>query len=152
MKCWVCSRQARGFGHMDGRFKVADPRRYPLDWAFCSLRCQDTFHKVYGNRLDATQRDKEVVMVDPTELEVASMRQCLKAFGEVAGDIGFDKPLGGYSEKEALRVIEAIVTCYTDAMVVAHEATKFPPMQGVKETVSDPFADLTDDLPWETKP
>jgi hypothetical protein len=136
---------------MDGRFKVADPRRYPLDWVFCSLRCQDTFHNVYGNRVDATQRGKEVAMVDPTELEVASLRQCLKAFGEVAGEIGFDKPLGGYSEREALRVIDAIVTRYTDAMVGAHEASKFPPMQGMKETVDDPFADLNDDLPWETK-
>lgn len=150
MKCWVCSRQARGFGHSDGRFKVADPRRYPLDWVFCSRRCQDTFHKLYGNWVDATEHGKEVVMIDPSEMEIASMRQCLKAFGEAAGEIGFDRPLGAYSEKEALRVIEAIVTCYTDAMVDAHEATKFPPMRGMKEVVGDPFADLKDDLPWET--
>ena len=43
-KCWVCKRQARGFGHSDGRFKIAEPRRYPLDWEFCSRRCQDIFH------------------------------------------------------------------------------------------------------------
>jgi len=152
MKCWVCKRQARGFGHLDGRFKIADPRRYPLDWVFCSRRCQDAFHKLYGNWVDAKQYGKEVVMIDPSEMEIASMRQCLKAFGEAAGEIGFEKPLGTYSEKEALRVIEAIVTCYTDAMVGAHEATKFPPMQGMKEIVSDPFADLENDLPWETKP
>ncbi len=149
MKCWVCSRQARGFGHSDGRFKVADPRRSPLDWVFCSRRCQDTFHKLYGNWVDATEHGKEVVMIDPSEMELASMRQCLKAFGEDAGAIGFEKPLGAYSEKEALRVIEAIVTCYTDAMAGAHEASKFPPMQGMKEVVDDPFADLKDDLPWE---
>ena len=150
MKCWVCSRQARGFGHSDGRFKVADPRRYPLDWVFCSRRCQDTFHKLYGNWVDATEHGKEVVMIDPSEMEIASMRQCLKAFGEAAGEIGFEKPLGAYSEKEALRVIEAIVTCYTDAMVDGHEATTCPPMRGMKEVVGDPFADLKDDLPWET--
>ena len=90
-------------------------------------------------------------MIDPSEMEIASMRQCHKAFGEAAGEIGFDKPLGTYSEKEALRVIEAIVTCYTDAMVNAHEATKYPPIKGIKEIVSDPFADLENDLPWETK-
>jgi hypothetical protein len=152
MKCWVCKRQARGFGHMDGRFKAADPRRYPLDWVFCSRRCQDAFHKLYGNWANAQQRGKEIVMIDPSEMEIAALRQCLKTFGETAGEIGFDKPLGVYSEAEALRVIEAIVSCYTDAMVVAHEASKFPPMQGMKEAVSDPFADLTDDLPWETTP
>ncbi len=152
MKCWVCSRQARGFGHSDGRFKVADPRRYPLDWVFCSRRCQDTFRKLYGHWGDATERGKEIVMIDPSEMELASMRQCLKAFGAAAGEIGFEKPLGAYSEKEALRVIESIVTCYTDAMVDAHEATKFPPLRGMKGVVGDPFADLKDDLPWETTP
>ena len=39
MKCWICKRQARGYGHFDGRFKTADPRqslrtlieaRYPI--------------------------------------------------------------------------------------------------------------------------
>lgn len=151
MKCWLCKRQARGVGHPDGRFKVADPRRYPLDWVFCSRLCQDAFHKFYGNWVDAKQYGKEVAMIDPSEMEIASMRQCLKAFGEAAGEIGFEMPLGAYSEKDALRVIDAIVTCYTDAMVGAHEATNFPPMQGMKEMVSDPFTDLKDDLPWETK-
>ena len=28
MKCWVCKRQARGYGHTDGRFKTGDARRY----------------------------------------------------------------------------------------------------------------------------
>ena len=149
MKCWVCKRQARGLGHLDGRFKIADPRRYPLDWVFCSRRCQDAFHKLYGNWADAKQFGREVPMIDPSDLEIVSMRKCLKAFGEAAGEIGFDKPLGAYSETEALRVIDAIVTCYTDAMVVAHEASKYPPMRGINAPVSDPFADLADDLPWE---
>lgn len=151
-KCWVCSRQARGLGHMDGRFKIADPRRYPLDWVFCSRRCQDAFHKLYENWVDAKGYDKEVAVIDPSDLEVAAMKACLKAFGEAAGEIGFEKPLGAYSEKEALRVIEAIVTCYTAAMVDAHEASKFPPIRGLAETVNNPFADLEDDLPWETRP
>jgi hypothetical protein len=149
MKCWVCKRQARGFGHMDDRFKIADPRRYPLDWVFCSRRCQNAFHKLYDNWADAMRFGREVAMIDPSDLEIASMRKCLKAFGEAAGGIGFEKPLGAYSEAEALRVIDAIVTCYTDAMVVAHEASKYPPMRGINAPVSDPFADLADDLPWE---
>lgn len=159
MKCWVCKRQARGLGHTDNRHGVADPRRYPIDWAFCSRRCQDAFHTLYGNwrrakdgRIDKT----EVAMIDPTDVERAAMRQCLKAFGEVAGEIGFTKPLGDYSEAEALRVIEAIVTCWTEAMVAHHETTKFPPVRGLPPTPdpmttssADPFADLEDDLPWD---
>jgi hypothetical protein len=161
VKCWVCKRQARGYGHSDGRFKTIDPRRHVMDWVFCSRCCQDTFHALYGNWLRVKQGyvDKtEVAMIDPSDVELAAMRKCLKAFGEAAGEIGFDKPLGDYAEGEALRVIDAIVTCYTEAMVEHHEASKYPPVRGMPTTPdpmspdANPFADLEDDLPWETKP
>ena len=79
---------------------MGDPRRYPLDWVFCSRRCQDAFHLMYGNweRVQKGYLDKtEVAMINPSDVERAAMRQCLKAFGGVAGEIGFDKPLGDYS-------------------------------------------------------
>lgn len=154
-KCWVCKRQARGFGYSDNQHRVGNPRRYPVDWVFCSRRCQDAFHALYGNWLrvkDGGKDIREVIMIDPSDVELAAMRSCLKAFGEAAGAIGFTKPLGDYSEAEALRVIDAIVTCYTDAMVVHHETTKFPPVRGMAPTpdpLASPFADLEDDLPWE---
>lgn len=94
-------------------------------------------------------------MIDPSDVELAAMRKCLKAFGEVAGEIGFTKPLGDYSEAEALGVIDAIVTCYTEAMVEHHEATKYPPVRGMPPTpdpMAPPFADMENDLPWEAKP
>ncbi len=158
MKCWVCTRQARGFGHTDNQHGVGNPRRYPIDWVFCSQRCQNVFHAMYGNWLKAKDepgKRREVVMIDPSDIEIASMKKCLKAFGEAAGEIGFTKPLGDYSEAEALRVIDAIVTRYTEAMVEHHEATKFPPVRGMPPTpdpLANPFADLEDDLPWETTP
>ncbi len=94
-------------------------------------------------------------MVDVTPLEMAAMRQCLKFFGEAASAIGFDKPLGAYSEEQALSVINAIVTAYVEEMAVQHQQSKYPPvrMPAVKP-ISDPmnpFADLKDDLPWEEK-
>ena len=158
MKCWVCKRQARGYGHLDGRFKPGDPRHYVLDWVFCSRRCQDIFHQMYGNwqrakegRIDRT----EVAMIDPSDVERGAMRQCLKAFGEAAGEIGFAKPLGDYTEAEALRVIDAIVTCYTGAMAAHNEATKFPPVRGLPPTpdplspdTANPFVDFDDDIPF----
>ncbi len=152
MKCWVCSRQARGLGHSDGRFRIADPRRYPLDWVFCSRRCQDIFHKLYNIRVDAIRSDREVQMIDPSDAEMAAMKKCLKAFGAAAGEIGFGKPLGEYSEKEALRVIDAIVSCYSDAMIAHHETSLHAPVRGMTDAVRDPFADLKDDLPWEERP
>ena len=154
MKCWVCTRQARGYGHTDNRHGIGHPARYPIDWVFCSRRCQDAFHALYGNWTrvkDGIKHKKEVPMIDPSDIELGAMRKCLKSFGEAAGDIGFDKPLGHYSESEALQVIDAIVTGYTEAMVEHHEATKFPPVRGMAPTpdpMANPFADLEDDLPW----
>jgi hypothetical protein len=51
-------------------------------------------------------------------------------------------------------VIDAIVTCYTEAMVVHHEAEQIPTRAGHAAypdplSLASPFADLEDDLPWE---
>ena len=167
MKCWVCSRQARGFGHTEIRHRVGDPRRYPIDWVFCSRRCQEAFHKCYGSWTQALDQGAtpEAAMVDVTPLEKAAMRACLKPFGEAANAIGFDKPLGAYSEGEALSVIDAIVTGYVQEMAAQHERSKYPAVRMPGKTPIDdpyrdsvpplqenPFADMVDDLPWETKP
>ena len=156
MKCWICTREARGFGITDTRHGIGDARRYPIDWVFCSKRCQDAFHLFYVMRIEAERLDQELPMIDATQFEQAAIRSALKAFGEAAGEIGFTKPLGDYSEAQALQVIEAIVTGYTQAMVVHHEATKFPPVRGLPHTPdpmavnsANPFSDMEDDLPWE---
>ena len=158
MKCWICTREARGFGITDTRHGIGDARRYPIDWVFCSKRCQDAFHLFYVMRIEAERLDQELPMIDATQFEQAAIRSALKAFGEAAGEIGFTKPLGDYSEAQALQVIEAVVTGYTQAMVAHHEATKFPPVRGLPHTLDpmvvdsvNPFADMEDDLPWETK-
>jgi len=167
VKCWVCSRQARGSGHSDNRFPIGDLRRYPIDWVFCSRRCQDAFHKCYGNWALALDRDipAEAAMVDVTPLENAAMRMCLKPFGDAASAIGFDKPLGAYSEAQALSVIDAIVTGYVAEMAAQHERTKYPAVRmpgstpvddpfrdSIPPLMENPFADMEDDQPWETKP
>ena len=81
-KCWVCSRQARGLGHTDNRHPIGDAKRYPLDWVFCSRRCQDIFHQMYGRWVDAQKFGQEVEMIDATDIERSAMRSCLRAFGE----------------------------------------------------------------------
>ncbi|MGC5809538.1 DUF6511 domain-containing protein [Ralstonia pseudosolanacearum] len=152
MKCWVCKRQARGFTHADTRHGVGNPRRFVPNWVFCSRRCQDAFHALYGNWRQAIEgQHREVSMLDASDVERAAMRTCLKAFGRVAEEIGFTKPLAAYTEAEALRVIDAIVTRYTEAMVEHHENTRMPPVRGgaaAKATARDPFAEL-EELPWE---
>jgi hypothetical protein len=171
MKCWVCSRQARGYGHTEIRHRVGDPRRYPVDWVFCSQRCQTAFHQCYGSWARALDHDipPEAAVVDATPLERGAMRLCLKFFGEAAATIGFDKPLGAYSEAEALSVIDAIVTAYVDEIAAQHERSKYPPVRMPGHTPIDdpirrpaaeeappleenPFGDMKDDLPWETTP
>ena len=166
MKCWICSRQSRGLRHADLRHRPSDPRHYPSDWVFCSRRCQDAFHLLYGNWTRAAQSDLPMgtTMVDATPLEQAAMRLCLKFFGEAASAIGFDKPLGAYTEAQALSVIEAIVSAYVEEMAAHHERSKYPPVRLIgAKAVSDPIrelvpaitssslADMKDDLPWEAK-
>ena len=68
-------------------------------------------------------------MIDPTDAELAAMQQCLKPLGEVAGEIGMDRPLSSYTQQEALRLINAVVTTYVEAMVLEHERSKYPPVR-----------------------
>ncbi|MGF2525874.1 DUF6511 domain-containing protein [Ralstonia pseudosolanacearum] len=155
MQCWVCRQQARGHRHSDLRFRVGDPRRHPPDWAFCSRRCQDAFHAMYGawRKTEPPLSEsltREAHMPETTAQQRAAMRRCLRPFGQVAGEIGFDKPLAHYAEEEALRVIGAIVSAYTEAM-----APNAPRAQaasvGQRRSVglsADAFADLEDDIPW----
>lgn len=93
-------------------------------------------------------------MIDATKYEQEAMRGCLKAFGSAASEIGFTKPLGDYSEAEALQVCDAIVTCFVDAMANRYGSAgfNFPPVRGLGEVVTDPFGDLKSDLPWEEAP
>lgn len=130
MKCWVCFRQARGYGHVDVRFKVGHPLRYPIDWVFCSQRCQACFHRLYVAGVRSLERDgrlpTEDGVIDPSDAELAAMQQCLKPLGEAAGAIGMDRPLASYTEHEALRLINAVVTTYVEAMVQEHERSKLP--------------------------
>ena len=135
MKCWVCTRQARGFVHADIRFLVGRAARYPVDWVFCSMRCQRCFHKLYEasvrllNRGDVRISVKEGDVIDPSEAEMVAMRRCLKPLGEAANEVGMDRALSTYSQEEALLLINAVVTTYVEAMVQAHEASKYPPLR-----------------------
>ncbi len=92
-------------------------------------------------------------MIDATPLERDAMRRCLRHFGGAAGEIGFDKPLGEYSEPEALKVIEAIVSSYVESMALAHQNLRHSPIRQAGQLLqpcADPFAEMDSDRPWET--
>ncbi|MGA4049099.1 DUF6511 domain-containing protein [Ralstonia nicotianae] len=155
MQCWVCRQQARGYRHSDLRFRVGDPRRHPPDWAFCSRGCQDAFHAMYGAWREtepplSESLTREAHMPETTAQQRAAMRRCLRSFGQVAGEIGFDKPLAHYAEEEAMQVIGAIVSAYTEAMALNAPRAQAASM-GQRRSVglsADAFADLEDDIPW----
>ena len=103
MKCWVCKRQAWDTATPTTVTVSAIPGAIPSTGCSARSRCQNAFHALYGNWLRARKvasTSREVAMIDPSDVELAAMRQCLKAFGEAAGEIGFTKPLGDYSEAE----------------------------------------------------
>jgi len=109
---------------------VGHPKRYPIDWIFCSRRCQDCFHRLYAAGVRYLEREGAlptgVGVIDPTEAEIAAMQQCLKPLGEAASEIGMDRPLSSYTQQEALQLINAVVTTYVEAMVQEHERSKYP--------------------------
>ena len=115
---------------MDLRFKVGHSKRYPIDWIFCSRRCQDCFHRLYAAGVRSLEREGSlqtgVGVIDPTEAELTAMQQCLKPLGEAASEIGMDRPLSSYTQQEALQLINAVVTTYVEAMVQEHERSKYP--------------------------
>lgn len=115
---------------MDLRFKVGHPKRYPVDWIFCSRRCQDCFHRFYAAGVRSLVSEGAlptgVGVIDPTEAELTAMQQCLKPLGEAASEIGIDRPLSSYTQQEALQLIDAVVTTYVEAMVQEHERSKYP--------------------------
>jgi hypothetical protein len=99
------------------------------------MRCQRCFHKLYeaGVRLlnhgDVRISVKEGYVINPSEAEMSAMRRCLKPLGEAANEVGMDRALSTYSQAEALVLINAVVTAYVEAMVQAHEASKYPPLR-----------------------
>ncbi len=115
---------------MDLRFKVGHPKRYPIDWIFCSLRCQACFHRLYAVGVRYLEREGQLPtgadVIDPSEAELAAMQHCLKPLGEAASEIGMDRPLSSYTQKEALQLINAVVMTYVEAMVQEHERSKYP--------------------------
>ncbi len=132
MKCWICSRQAKGYGHVDTRYRIGHPRRYPIDWVFCSQRCQACFHGLYGRGVRALEDGhipQEGEVIDPTKAEIAAFHRCLKPLGDAACQIGMHKPLGQYSQDEALLLINAVVSTFVEVMVQEHERTKSPPVR-----------------------
>ena len=67
--------------------------------------------------------------MNASEAELSARCACLKPLGAVASEIGLHKPLGQYSQQEALQLIDAVVSAYVEAMVQEHERSKYPPVR-----------------------
>ena len=108
--------------------------------------------RLYGQRVDAERHGQEVAMIDASDVERAAMQHLPQGLRQAAEAIGFAKPLGGYSEAEALQVIDAIVTVHRRRWSAHHEATKHPPVRGLRghRSAAIPSLDINNDLPWET--
>lgn len=57
-----------------------------------------------------------VVMVDPTEQEIAAMHAAMKFVAEIMEEIGWATRLADLSEEQVLTLIEVAVTAFQDAM------------------------------------
>nr|WP_251044294.1 MULTISPECIES: DUF6511 domain-containing protein [unclassified Lysobacter] len=114
--CWGCGRPARGFGHLDLRRRIGDPRRTPYRWTFCSTTCQNAFHQLYDTRCRSDPASLEELLPVTHPLTHDAQRACLKALTTVAESIGFDVPLNHYSQAQAIEVIESITQAYESSI------------------------------------
>lgn len=110
--CWACRRPARGFGHLDLRRRIGDPRRTPFRWAFCSINCQNAFHQLYVTRYRSDPASVEELLPVTHPLSHDVQRACLRALACEAERVGFDVPLAQYTQAQATRVIEAVTAAY----------------------------------------
>ena len=117
MKCHICSRQAKGYGYFNPKFKRSDPLRYSRLGVFCSRRCQEAFSKAMKKLNDCS----EAGVIDPSEMETESMHSALVPLGEFVGSIGMDRPFSQYSKAEVLRLIEVVIDAYQGSMLTKHE-------------------------------
>ena len=105
MTCFICKRESRGFGWLDQRYKIGDPKRYAIK--FCSIACQ----KRYGLLKKKTQWGG--VMIDATKNERLAMDYARQNMAEYVGhDIGFDKALSAYSLEQVQTLISVIISNY----------------------------------------
>ena len=51
-------------------------------------------------------------MIDKTPLEELALASALHFLGEIAREIGMEKPLSEYTREEALTMIEVVVSAY----------------------------------------
>ena len=146
-----------GYGHTGQPSRCRQSRRYPIDWVFCLTtlpkRVSCAVRQLAAGQGRSHRQTKGVAMIDPSDVELAAMKKCPKAFGEAAGEIGFTKPLGDYSGSRGAGGRS------TPSSLLLHRgngraprASKYPPgarYDACARPLANPFADLEDDLPWE---
>ena len=62
---------------------------------------------------------------DPVALLSGERVMSPERHAQISAQLGMDRPLASYTEDEALRLINAVVTTYVEAMVQEHERSKF---------------------------
>ena len=134
--CWGCGRPARGFGHLDLRRRISDPRRTPYRWAFCSTTCQNAFHQLYDTRCRTDPASIEELLPVTHPLTHETQRACLKALASVADRVGFDVPLAQYNQAQATDVSEAVTQAYEATIRNASNPRGYkvtPPLDGFED-------------------
>ena len=96
----------RGFGAADGRHGVGNPGAMPSTGCSARALSERVSRALYGNWLrvrKVARYQTEVAMIDPSDVELAAMRSASRPSARRrARSVSF-KPLGDYSETEALR-------------------------------------------------
>ncbi len=64
-------------------------------------------------------------MIDKTKNEQAALEAALKPVSEYVGEIGFNVPVGNYSKKQILTLVEVAVTAFQNHLQNIHQTDFF---------------------------
>ncbi|MDM7323223.1 MAG: DUF6511 domain-containing protein [Gammaproteobacteria bacterium] len=67
-----------------------------------------------------------------TSQEQQAMLAALRSMIEIVDSIGLKKPFADYSQEDALRVVEAILTGWTQAMADYHHRASYTPQHRIQ--------------------
>jgi hypothetical protein len=121
VKCWICSRQARGFRQSDVRQSFGTPAAHPLDWVFCSPECASTFHAIYERWIEASKWGNRVFAPNLRAVEALALEDALRAVREAIPDL---------DTETAARATALAVEAWTAAMRRHHEESLEYPGNG----------------------
>ena len=117
-QCFICNREARGFGYFNPVYSINNPLRRSTAKSFCTKGCQSIFTKHLKYKTENTMKQQL------TSMEIRARQSILEPLGDYVVAIGMDKPLANYSRDEINGLVAVVINSYQKFMQDQEEWSK----------------------------